>query len=45
MIQRELVDNKHPEETMHQVGTELKQIYPASASGRGDAIHGNKNRE
>jgi hypothetical protein len=34
MIQRELVDNKHPEETMHQVGTELKQIYPASASGR-----------
>lgn len=44
MKQRELVIDKQREETMHQV-RELMQIYPASASGKGDAFHDNKNRE
>jgi hypothetical protein len=41
----ELVDNRHLEETMHKVGAAVKQIYPASASGKGDAFNGNKNHE
>jgi hypothetical protein len=41
----ELVDNRHLEETMHKVGAAVKQIYPASVSGKGDAFNGNKNHE
>ena len=41
----ELVNNKYLQDTMHKVGAAIKQSYPVSASGKGDAFNGNKNRE
>ena len=35
----------HPKDTMHKVDAAVEQIYPGSASGKGDAINGNKYSE
>ncbi len=45
MIRRELASNKHSKDTMQKIGVAIKQIYPATACGKGDAFNGSKNRE
>ena len=42
MIRWELVSDGHPKDTMHMVEAAVEQIYPGSASGKGDAFYGNE---
>ena len=42
MIRWELVSDGHPKDTMHEVKIAVEQIYSGSASGKGDAVNGNK---
>jgi hypothetical protein len=45
VIRWKLVIDGQPKDTMHKVDAAVEQIYPGSASGKGDAFYGNKNRE
>ena len=42
MIRWELVSDGHPKDTMQKVESAVEQIYPGTASGKGDAFNGNK---